>query len=308
LEFPVVIFPFASDAARTNRNYLWIDLQEPLLEKLPIGLIKAKKEMSEAGYADEFETETAKTNLDLLNLMYVAMTRPVDRLYILSTIPPKSLDTISMPAIFKGFLTGKGLWQDDRFIYAFGDEVPATSRNGTFQSNIFQIDQFISVDWRSKLRLAGKAPALWDTEDPSGNRQWGNLVHTLLSRLTTGNQLNEIFAEMNFEGLIKPEQEEDLMQKARSVIEHPELAHLFDSGVEVRSEAELLLPDGTIFRPDRVVISRNEAVILEYKTGIPHQEHREQVNLYADILQQMGYSPIRKLLVYLDEEVRVEEC
>ncbi|HEX7410746.1 MAG TPA: UvrD-helicase domain-containing protein, partial [Bacteroidales bacterium] len=39
LEFPVVIFPFASDDARTNRNYLWIDLDEPSLEKLPIALV-----------------------------------------------------------------------------------------------------------------------------------------------------------------------------------------------------------------------------------------------------------------------------
>lgn len=308
LEFPVVIFPFASDDARTNRNYLWIDLDEPSLENLPIALVKARKEMAEAGFAEVLEAETAKTNLDLLNMMYVAMTRPVDRLYVLSTPPPKSSDSVSMPFIFKGFLVEKGLWKDEQNVYTFGEEQAYIPKPGAVQSNIYQIDQFISVDWRPKLRLAGKAPAVWDTEDPAGNRQWGNLVHTLLSRLITSDQLDEMFARMNFEGLIKPEQEVELMQKAKSVITHPGLAHLFKSGVEVRSEAELLLPDGAIFRPDRVVITPTETVILEYKTGLPRPQHSEQINSYAEILKQMGYSQVRKLLVYLDDEVRVEEC
>jgi len=308
LEFPVVIFPFASDDARTNRNYLWIDMDEPMLEKLPIALVKARKEMAEAGYADVLETEAAKTNLDLLNMMYVAMTRPVDRLYVLSTPPPRSAEAVSMPAIFKGFLAEKGLWQDDRVVYTFGEEQPNIPKPGAMQSSVYRIDQFLSVDWRSKLRLAGKAPTLWDTDDPSRNRQWGNLVHTLLSRLTDIHQLDEMFIKMNFEGLIQPELEVALMQKVKAVITHPQLSYLFAPGVEVRSEAELLLPDGTIYRPDRVVLFPNETVILEYKTGEPRPQHREQVNAYAEILLQMGYTPVRKLLVYLDEEVGVEEC
>ena len=308
LEFPVVIFPFASSDARTNRNYLWIDINEPLLEKLPIAIVKAKKEMVEAGYADVLESEAAKTYLDLLNMMYVAMTRPIDRLYILSTIPPKISDTVSMPTIFKKFLAYKGIWQDDRTVYTFGEELPNIPKTGALQSNVYQIEQFISIDWRSKLRLAGKAPSLWNIDDPSRNRQWGNLVHTLLSRLTTSDQLDEMFAKMKFEGLIQPEQETALLQKAKEVVKHPLLVHLFASGIGLRSEAELLLPDGSTYRPDRVVLAPNETVILEYKTGAPRPQHREQVNAYADILLQMGYAQVRKLLVYLDDEVRVEEC
>ena len=308
LEFPVVIFPFASDEARTSRNWLWIDLAEPSMEKLPIALVKASKEMAEAGYAGVLETEAAKTNLDLLNMLYVAMTRPVDRLYVLSTLPPKSSEVVSIPSIFKGFLDGKGLWQEERVVYTFGEELPNVSKRGAEPGDIFQIEQFISVDWRSKLRLAGKAPALWDTDDPSRNRQWGNLVHTLLSRLTTRDQLDEMYTKMNFEGLIQPEQEDELLQKARAVITHPMLAHLFAPGVEVRSEAELLLPDGTIYRPDRVVLSPDETVILEYKTGVPRQQHQEQVIAYGNILLQMGYTTVRKLLVYLDDDIKVQEC
>jgi ATP-dependent exoDNAse (exonuclease V) beta subunit len=307
LEFPVVIFPFASSDARTNRNYLWIDLDEPLLDKLPLGLVKATKELSEAGYDDVLKAEAGKTTLDLLNMMYVAMTRPVEQLYILTKPPPKSSDSIAMPAIFRNFLVAKGLWNGEQSIYTFGSVKLHTESKATTVSHALQLSEFISVDWRTKLRLAVKAPELWDTDDPSRNRQWGNLVHTILSRITTNDQLKPLFEKMKYEGLILPEQEHELMLKVKAVLSHPKLSPLFSPAVNVRNESELLLPDGTSYRPDRVVISSSSAVILEYKTGKPKPQHRQQVDAYADVLAQMGYTAVKKLLIYLDDEIHVEE-
>ncbi len=308
LEFPVVIFPFASSDARTNRNYLWIDMDEPMLENLPIALVKATKELSDAGYDDVLKTEAGKSNLDLLNIMYVAMTRPVERLYILTTQPPKTSESIAMPVIFKNFLQARGMWNDEKFVYTFGNEKPLATVKVIPESKASQLNEFISVDWRTKLRLAVKAPELWDTDDPSRNRQWGNLVHTILARISTIDQVENVFEKMKFQGLILPEQEEELMQKVKAVLNHAILSPFFSPDVDIRSESELLLPDGTIFRPDRVVILSRQAVVLEYKTGKPKPQHRQQVEAYADVLQQMGYDPVKKLLVYLDDEILVEEC
>lgn len=308
LEFPVVIFPFAGSDARTSRNYLWIGLDEPMLENLPVGLVKATKDLSEAGYDDVLKTETAKTTLDLLNMMYVAMTRPVERLYILTTPPPRSSESITMPVIFRNFLVAQGLWNEAESVYTFGSGKTRTAHKTATQSRSVQLREFISVDWRTKLRLAAKAPELWDTDDPSRNRQWGNLVHTILSRVTTSGQVEHLFEKMTFEGLILPEQEEELKRNVEAVLNHPLLSKLFSSDVTVRAESELLLPDGTIYRPDRVVISSEAAVIVEYKTGKPKPQHRQQVEAYADVLGRMGYAPVVKLLVYLDDEIHVEVC
>ena len=307
LEFPVVLFPFAGSDARTSRNYLWIDLDEPMLDKLPVGLVKATKELTEAGYEDVLKTESGKTCLDLLNMMYVAMTRPVERLYILTTSPPKSTESVTMPVIFRSFLEAQGLWNEQESVYTFGSGSTREQPPSPAQNRSLQLKEFISVDWRTKLRLAVKAPELWDTADPERNRQWGNLVHTILSRITTYDQVETLFEKMKFEGLILPEQEVELMLKVKSVLKHPVLSQLFSVDANVRAESELLLPDGTIFRPDRVVISGSEAVIVEYKTGKPKSQHRQQVDNYSDVLIRMGYTSVKKLLVYLDEELLVEE-
>ncbi len=75
----------------------------------------------------------------------------------------------------------------------------------------------------------------------------------------------------------------------------------------MRPESEILLPDGNLLRPDRVVIRDNEVTILEFKTGQPLEEHRQQVTTYAGALYEMGYRPIRKFLIYIDDQVEVQE-
>jgi CRISPR/Cas system-associated exonuclease Cas4 (RecB family) len=49
------------------------------------------------------------------------------------------------------------------------------------------------------------------------------------------------------------------------------------------------------------------AVIIDYKTGEEKPAHKKQILQYADLLNQMGYTVMEKLLVYIEEE-KVLEC
>jgi hypothetical protein len=84
------------------------------------------------------------------------------------------------------------------------------------------------------------------------------------------------------------------------------LKEYFNENVELKPEAGILTPGGDVFRPDRVIFNKNETVIMEFKTGLPDPKHRNQLDNYGHLLEQMGYSNIRKLLVYIDETVNVE--
>ena len=59
--------------------------------------------------------------------------------------------------------------------------------------------------------------------------------------------------------------------------------------------------------PDRVLIGENELLIVDYKTGsnIKEQEHRKQINMYAGLLQQMGYANIKKFIIYTEKQEKV---
>jgi hypothetical protein len=54
------------------------------------------------------------------------------------------------------------------------------------------------------------------------------------------------------------------------------------------------------------MIGKNRTVIVDYKTGEKKQVDKEQVELYAGVLTQMGYPNVQAFLVYL-KDMKVEE-
>ena len=57
-------------------------------------------------------------------------------------------------------------------------------------------------------------------------------------------------------------------------------------------------------RPDRIVFNKdNKAIIIDYKTGNPNSYHKKQLDEYENALKKMGYSTLKKLLVYIETEV-----
>ncbi|HHC79139.1 MAG TPA: hypothetical protein ENK46_04600 [Flavobacteriia bacterium] len=59
--------------------------------------------------------------------------------------------------------------------------------------------------------------------------------------------------------------------------------------------------------PDRFVINdKNEAVIIDYKTGKPERKYHYQLNNYAQTIEKLGFKVIKKLLVYIRETIVIE--
>mgnify|MGYP003551983385 FL=1 len=93
------------------------------------------------------------------------------------------------------------------------------------------------------------------------------------------------------------------LAKINEVIRHPLLHSYYMDGLTVLNEKEILIKDGTILRPDRIVLHKDKAIILDYKTGGEKVAHREQLFAYAKALQEMGHIVEHKIIVYLDGEV-----
>jgi RecB family exonuclease len=90
-----------------------------------------------------------------------------------------------------------------------------------------------------------------------------------------------------------------------SVIRHPQLERFFCDEVKVKTEAEILTPEGSFYRPDRVVFDGDCVTILDYKSGKPKKSHADQLITYASYIQEMGYRQIKRSLVYLEPEIEI---
>jgi ATP-dependent exoDNAse (exonuclease V) beta subunit len=308
LEFPIVILPFAGEARKNTKSYLWVDLEPEVASGLPSAILRSDKDMEGTVYKSLYEEERQKSMLDLLNLLYVSMTRPEERLYILTKLPPKNQDEVSsLPGFFQLFLQKEGAWTDGQVKYEFG--VQADHQPGLKKSDSETITghDVISNDWRKKITIRMKAPQRWDMEDPGKKSQWGNRIHTLLSWINTGNDLERVLDKACLSGLIELGERNGIEKILQSVIAHPLLERYFSNEVKVKNEAEILLPEGSFYRPDRIVFDHDCVTVIDFKSGKPNAKHAEQLIKYAGYIGEMGYGRIVRLLVYLEPEVGVVE-
>lgn len=71
----------------------------------------------------------------------------------------------------------------------------------------------------------------------------------------------------------------------------------------VKNEVSLIDVDGSILRPDRVIIDGSSVVIVDYKFGSPRPHYRRQISQYADLYRSLGYSSVKAYLWYVGKSV-----
>jgi len=88
----------------------------------------------------------------------------------------------------------------------------------------------------------------------------------------------------------------------QQTLHHPKLKKYFSVGLKVKNEEDILLENGKVIRPDRLVFMPDGITIIDYKTGAPLASHEEQILTYRSHIVSMGYPVISCVLVYINEE------
>lgn len=310
LEFPVVILPFSNSKVDIGKNNLWIDLKNKKLPNLPSAIVPTNKDLTETIYADLYEEEKNKSLLDNLNVLYVALTRAEERMYILSGKPgktPEKLGTISDMLAY--YYQTNNEWSESKTIYTFGEEVNHKT-NTNFKQEVtstFKLLSFNSNQWRDRIKMRAAAPSIWNTQFAETKKDYGVMIHTALAKIKTSNDITPALNSMILEGLITVKEKNNLQNVLMKIISLPKLQMYFEAGLNIKNEAEIIDSTGDLFRLDRVVINEKNAILIDYKTGEEKPTHKKQILKYADLLSQMGYSVTKKLIVYIEDE-KVIEC
>jgi ATP-dependent exoDNAse (exonuclease V) beta subunit len=308
LQFPVVILPHYPEKKMLTKPYLWVELSGEKFNGLSSCMLATGKEMGKTAFAEQYEEEEEKSLLDIINILYVGMTRPEERLYIISPVPPvKSANLRSVPEFFKHFLMSENRWSDQFMKYEWGTRSIHQSKTIKETPETITLAKFISSDWREKVFLRLSAPESWDVMDPQRSRKWGNLVHTALSKINTRDDCGRVLEEMNLSGLIEESQKEQLSEKIHALLTDPEVSRFFQQGLSVKTETEILVRDGSVYRPDRVILEGEKAIILDYKTGKPKEHYKKQLQTYGKLIREMGFKKIQSFLLYIDPEVKLVE-
>ena len=90
------------------------------------------------------------------------------------------------------------------------------------------------------------------------------------------------------------------------VVDHPLLKSFFSAAYTVWNERDILIPDSENIRPDRLMENEHELILIDYKTGKPKKEDRQQIEHYKQVVSQVFTGKeIKTYLVYIQEGKKV---
>ncbi len=309
LEFPIVIFPFAnSHIYKEIDPKLWLPIPDGTLEGFTELLISKKQEVADYGPAAKifYDEEQHKLELDAFNVLYVALTRAEKALFIisekdLSKNGEHKIDYYS--GLFIHYLKQKGLWDGIQSQYTFGNlEMNTNNSEVTSQENI--VYKYTYKE-RPEFRILAKSGNLWDTEVGAA-RVRGNLIHSILGLIETEKDVSKALATLKRNGDLAVEDVADIESKINQIINNEELRDFYKDGSLVLNERDIIANNGSILRPDRIVIREDKATIMDYKTGKRNVSYYDQVLSYAGALHEMGYKIENKIIIYINETVESE--
>ena len=307
LEFPIVIFPYANWMTGDRNAKTWIPLEDSdnNFNGIKHALVPINKELATTQIGKKiYSKQENEVKLDNLNLLYVALTRPVQRLYVITYKDRMK----KLSEYFTNYLNTNTSYIDENLRsegdkYFFGEKVFIKSKNSDTVKK-YELNKLNSYKWNGRVRMSLEAPKFWNIGELTES-EYGNLIHGVLSNIDYLEDKDKVLRELVLDGNITTELSTKIGVLVDGVINHPELAKYFLVDYEVKNEQDIILTDGKVLRPDRVVISNNKATVIDYKTGVRTEEHDEQINTYATALEELGYDVEEKLLVYLKDVIEV---
>ena len=301
LAFDVVMVPFNWEDRKTSYD-IWVDTSKYFNKKLPSALIGCNSQLELSYFKDNYQLEKERSMLDSLNKLYVAMTRPRDRLYIFSKSLPDNLRGYENKELLSSFLYK----YTDKFPVIIGDPDTMCQKNQHFKRP-FLITRRNKLNWEDVISLKHTAEEIWDTERYSAKRDWGKILHLVLSQISYIHQKDRVIDEMYKLGKFTNEDYQELQIVVDQLLNMNEIRHYFTDEWYVKNERQILMNNGRTYIPDRLLFSKDtdKVVVIDYKTGIEMDKHKNQINEYADALKLMGRNNIDKVLIYTSEPVKV---
>jgi len=309
LEFPVVIFPFAEeDYSRGHRDKLWLEMDDADFE-FQKALIDSSKAVAEYGEkaAEHYFVKSQEELLDNINILYVALTRAEEHLYIISNrnFTSKGELTNNMSSYFIKYLIKEGLYDNTIAEYGFGSPEKLSEHEAFEESQ--QTIKVVKERFNPRaVKIAQRESLMWGTTRLAAI-EFGNVMHEVLSFIKTRHDIPLALMKAIENGLIVHSQKDDVEAMLKEVVYHPELADFFAEDTRVFKEQNIIGRGMANIKPDRVTIRDNKAWLLDYKTGVHKDSYTRQLLQYQSALEVMGLQVVKKVLVYIGERISITE-
>lgn len=303
LDFKAVIIPFCDwELDSRMRNILWCETNVAPFNGLPLIPVEYTSKLGDSIFAGQYFREMMHTYIDNLNIAYVAFTRAKHEMVGICPLPKETksgeikLNTLAA-LLFLSFndtqeeLLSNHFNAEDSF-YELGKPLLISPEDKQHTNETQKLSDYPTCDVTGRLKLKHKI-SLFNREEidiTENPLDYGNLMHEIFCRINAPEDHAGIIAEFIREGRITAEEAVKIRSDIDDFWQMPEVENWFREGVQVLNETTILTPEGHQYRPDRIILEGQKALVIDYKFG-EHElpSYQKQVKNYTILLNRMGY-------------------
>lgn len=328
LESKTLFIPFCSWKLTENKGEMWCKRAIDKDVYIPIEINSTAKETKD--YAEYYNEECNAQIVDNLNLLYVALTRAADNLfvYVNEKITYSNGEVTGLDKNNVGYLLIKAWDLEDRVMataqrnlnenkitepveITIGTLTTRPAKNSEASTFGFEQAEQLTASLHSEsgqVRFRQSQEGMMhasmghNAEEVVDRKELGTICHDLLSRIKSQKDVEPVVQSAYEKGVFENEGQKAQARKYIDKIwQTPQLSDWFNGSWKLLREQAIIV-DGEERRPDRVMVRDKEAIVLDYKFGTEKTEYNKQVQQYMQAMKALGYTTVRGYLWYAENE------
>lgn len=296
LAFRAVFIPFCdwSLGGMPNTTF-WVPTAETPYEAMGSLPLHYTSSLKSSSVGKHYVEELLFNHMDALNNLYVATTRAKDYLYLsFAGKQKKSLNNIgdAIYEVYEEDFTHSQEVVIGKFS-AIGDKIK--------ERNLITLTKYPTTKRLEEIYSAteDRPQRYLENIEKSGRR--GALLHQILEKANQENEVEHVVDEMITQGFLTIDEKSEYVNGANEVLQHPALSALLRRSGTQFSERSLVDLDGKSKRPDKLIIGKDDVVIIDYKfTAMQSDSHVMQIKKYEELIKEMGYVNVKSYLFYAE--------
>jgi len=332
LEFHSVIIPYCNwkmveNSSTYKPQQLWVKPGQEPFNRLKLLPVEFTSRLEDSAFHDDYRTEAGLQAVDNLNLLYVAFTRAGCNLSVVCTDGKATAGTREPAAkplllgagelIRESMLSGGMLSSPQDAEYESGTVVASDlEKKGNGGDNPFEpceipvTCKLHSYPMQAQFKQSGQSDRFVhlsgdDADAESRDRfiETGKLMHALFSKIETAGQADHEIDDMLAQGLLESSSKADALKaQVHGFLKNEWAKDWFGGTYTLFNETPVLFRENGQLqnrRPDRVMVRDGAATVVDFKFGNEREDYMHQVAQYAELLEKMGYKPVRAYIWYV---------
>ena len=333
LEFKHVIIPYCNWKLEL-KSTLWCKPQEAPFNALPVVPLNytSVKAFENTIYNEVVTEEHVQNMVDNLNLLYVAMTRARNSLFVIGIREEQKKTSEKKISPYRSQKieyairmmqkegeeidgmplhldipddTGKAIELTYGTIESIFDEKKKEKSQNVFLKEVEPVQVNIaSYENKATFRQSNQSRMFADDAIDETDRQryirMGTVMHQIFSEINTTADVEPVLKRMEFDGTLYDEgiTREKLISELERKFQDPQVKNWFSDKWTLYNECAIINKDGEQ-RPDRVMTDGKETIVVDFKFGKPNKDYHEQIRGYMKLLEEMGMPGVNGYLWYV---------